>query len=182
MGISVSSDIESRLVDLYWKAKKEGRVGIGKYGRDSFAYVEIDSKEFPPGVPRQKIAFSLYIANDHERQTARFEREYGDATTYKRLVREHKFLIFVFRDQVPQEFREIGAAHEYVEGYTENHANGQKAQFDEALMRGNDFFERYVRWFAGNCSKPKDENSRRIFLEDIVPKGAIPILQEEEYI
>ena len=182
MGISVNSDVEARLTDLYIRAQKEGRIDIGKFGEDRFPYVEIDSGEFPLGVPSQRIACSLYTAPSHERLAARFERAYGDATTYKRLVREHKFLIFVFRDQVPQEFREIGAAHEYVEGYTENHANGQKAQFDEALVRGKTFFERYVRWFARNCSKPKDENSRRILLEDIVPKEAIPILQEEGYI
>ncbi len=182
MGIPISSDLEAQLVDLYLRAQKEGRIGTGRFGEDRFPYVEIDSREFPSGDLRKRIACSLYIASGHERSSVRFERQYGDATTYKRLVRENKFLIFVFKDQVPQEFRGICAAHEYVEGYTENHANGQKAQFDEALTKSRSFFESYVRWFARNCSKPKDEDSKRIFLKQIVPGEAIPILKEEGYI
>ena len=178
--IPIKEDLVQRLRELYVKLRDEGRVRTTSYDGERFPYVLFDRDEIPQETPFIRFAFLAGSISKNDRIGIRLERDMpGPNTTYRRVIQNLDSLIFVCREQGPEEFQDIWAIHEYVEEYTESHSRATKEHFLEAKRRGNKFLDRFARFYAKSF---KDIEVNENALRSVIPTEVVPIFIEEGYL
>ncbi len=166
-------DLMEKLARTYESAKEEGRIKSSTSGAYEFEYALIGSTEVPDDLHIQAgghlgDAFSCY------------QRAWW-LNPVSRIMANGGFYIFVVGDKIPTEFQECTAVHEYVELSTGSHREATYQEFLNALHRGNNFLEKYTRWWGSHCKRTLEglDQENKEALKEILPRLSVEILEQD---
>ena len=200
MAEKIDKERRKELDDLYKILSENGRGTMARVlGQYEVPYVLIESYEIPGWMPQALYpqsplhiphAFSSYKIDEEESTVEevraflfdRQRRGIADISPiYYNFVRNGNLFIFVNNDNVPANFYDIAALHEFVDGYAQNDMIAEHYEFKEAMRRGLPLFLEYIEWWTRRRGRPKTEE-QKMYVGKILPPGMMSFLEEAGFL